>query len=808
MSSLRYAFRSLAKSPGFTAIVILTLGLGIGANTAIFSFFRGILLRPLPYDDPERIVLFKKAAGDFSDPVGVEVGFLAADFRELKAATRTVQQMATYTLDSATLTGRGPADLVVATVATHNFFSLLGTHARIGRTFAAADAESGAGRLATLSHRYWQSRFGGDPAIVGQVITLNNVPFTVVGILSPDLEFPRESQVWVTPETEVPETTIGQPQFNFSGRGNSLRTMLGRLAPGVSIAQAELELGALVERLPNPNALNRAVHLVNMRDQSIGNVRPALAVLLACVGLVLLIACLNVANLMLSRATARERELGIRVALGAGRWRIARQLLSESLVLALLGGTAGIVLSLWGLDLLVRAAPDDIPRLGTVRIDGWVLGFALFVSVLTGVLSGLAPVLGTMKADLVSSIRSGDRAGSVGAGPRRLRAGLVAGQVAISLVLLVSAGLLVRSLAKMQAFSWGFDPVHVISARVAFMTERYGADAERIAFHRRLHERLVAIPGVESVGISLDRIGHSWIHLPFTPEGHAYPVPADRPQASYHLIGPGYLETMGIPLLHGRTFTELDDASHEPVALVDAEIARSYYPNGDAVGRSIKLASPAGEVDVRIIGVTASVQSDGPTGPARSDLYIAFLQAPSNNFFIHVRTAFDPTAIGTAIKQAVQEVDANVPVTDLATMGQVIARPAAARRFPLGLLGGFALLAVVLASVGIYAVTAYSVAQRTREIGVRMALGAHPRAVLGLVLRQSLRPIGIGVAVGLAGGVLTALGMRSLLFGIAPLDAQTFAVVPLLIVGIAVAASWLPAQRATRVNPVEALRAE
>ena len=809
ITDLRLAFRRLARSPGFTAVIVLTLALGIGANTAIFSIFNAILLQALPFADPERLVIFKKGVADFSEPMGVELGLLAADFRDLQPQTRMLQEMATYTLDSATLTGRGTPDLAVGAVVSPNFFSLLGARAAVGRTFSAGDTNGRNGRLAVVSHRYWQSRLGGNPAVIGQTLTLNHVPLTIVGVMSPDFEFPREAVFWATPAGVVPENAIGLPVIDFGGRGNYLRSIVGRLRPGVSRAQAEQELAALVDRLPNPNAVKRSVHLVSLRDQTVGNVRPALLALLGCVGLVLAIACLNVANLMLSRAISREREIGIRLALGSGRGRIAWQLLTESVVLALVGGAAGVLLGAFALDLLVRLAPADLPRLSAVRIDAPVLGFAFAVSLLTGLICGLAPVWGTARSDLVTATKSGDRGVSAGAVPRRLRAGLVAGEVTISLVLLVAAGLLLRSLEKMQAVSWGFDPVHVVSARVAFLDDRYGEDAPRIVFYRTLLDKLAAVPGFDAVGTSLDRIGQTWIHLPFAPEGHTYVKPSDAPQANYHVgVSPDYFRALGITLVQGRTFAPRDDAKIGRLVIIDAATANRFFPGGQAVSKRIKVPSLTGDEWAEVIGVVANVKSDGPAAATLPDIYMSYLQVPTNNFFVHVRTRLDVATAGAIIKQAVQSIDEEVPVTDLASMQQVIAQPAVARSFPLGLLGAFAAIALALAAVGIYAITAYGVAQRTREIGVRMALGAQPRAVVGMILQQSFRPIAWGLAAGLAGGALTALAIRKLLFDIAPLDVPTFVAVPLVLAAIAGFASWLPARRATRVDPMIALRAE
>jgi predicted permease len=810
LSDIRLAFRSLARTPAFAAVIVITLALGIGANTAIFSFFHSILSRDLPYAAADRVVIFKQSATDYGELMGADIGLLAADLHDLQTSSQTVEDLAAYTLDAPTLTGRGAPDLVVGTVVSHNFFSMLGAQAAMGRVFTPADAASSAtGRLITISHRLWQTRLGGDPAILGQVLLLNKVPFTVVGVMPADFEYPRAAWFWATPAAVVPEMVIGLVSGNDGGRGHYLRTILGRLRPGVSREQAEKELAALVERLPNPNQSRRAVHLVSMRDQSVGNVRLALTALLGCVGLVLLIACFNVANLMLSRATARQREIGIRLALGSGRWRLARQMLSESLVLALLGGLAGVLLSVGALDLLVRLAPDDIPRLATVHIDGAVLGFALLISVVTGLACGLVPVFGTTRTDLVTVIKSGgDRGGSASAAPRRLRTGLVVGEVAISLILLVAAGLLLRSLEKMQAVSWGFNPAQVVSARVTFIDERYNNPAAQRLFFRTLLEKFEAVPGFEAVGLSLDRIGQTWVHLPFIPEGHTYAIPADAPQANYHFISPDYLRTMGIAVVQGRGFTMADDEKADGVILIDAALAKKFFPDGQAVGKRLGVQRPQGIHHPEIVGVVATVKSDGPVGEARPEIYRPLLQAPFNSCYINVRTSLGVAAAGELFKKTVQQIDAGVPLAHLTGMEQIVAQPGDARRFPLGLLGVFAALALLLAGLGIYAVTAYGVAQRTREIGVRMALGASPASVVLLVLRQGFRPIFLGLVVGMIGAVFTAFALRNLLFGVQPLDLATFAVIPLVLTAFALLACWLPARKAARVNPLEALRAE
>ena len=808
LSDLRHAFRSLAKSPGFTAVIVFTLALGIGANTAIFSFFHGILLRPLPYEDAENVVMVKRGARNFGDIMGEGTGLQSADYLDLQAQARSFASLTAYTSDVATLSGRGTPDLIYGAVVPANFFSVLGSQATVGQTFSATAAASSSNQLAVLNYTLWQNRFGGDPAIIGQSITLNGVAFTVTGVMSADFNMPRSVQFWVTSASAAPEGSIGQPVGNVGGRGNFLRTVIGRLAPGVTIAQAEKEIAALVLRLPNPANTDRIVHLANLRDQSVGNVRQALSVLLAGVVMVLLIACLNIGNLMLSRATTRQRELSIRLALGASRWQIARQLLAESLVLAILGGAAGMVLSWWGVEFLVKIAPEDIPRLAAVHVDAGVLAFAFGLSLFTGMVCGLAPIISTANSDLNSAMKAGgDRGGSGHALPRRLRAVLVGGEVALSLVLLIAAGLLLRSFREMVATSWGFEPRNVAVLRVAFTDKKYDDREARRLYVRRMLADLAAKPGFESVAVSFDKIGESWVHLPFTPEGHAFAKPEDTPVANHHFVSPDYFRTLGIAMRQGRTFTENDSGNSPPVAIIDATTARNYFPEGQAVGKRIQLQLRGGFM-AEIVGVVGEVKADGPEAPTHPDIYVPYYQLTTNYVYVFVRTTIDVATVGSTIQQVVNNIDAGSPTTELSSMEQVIERPAANRRFPLVLIGVFSALALILAGVGIYAVTAYGVAQRTRELGVRLALGAQPRGLVALVLRQGFRPIAIGLLIGAAGSVVIAYFMRGLLFGVQPLDGPTFFAVTILLVVIALIACWIPAQRATRVNPLDALRTE
>lgn len=813
LADLKLAFRIILKSPGFAIVVIFTLALGIGANTAIFSFFNAILLRPLPYAEPDRTVLVKDRPRHFGEIVGSGIGILSEDFRDLRKQTRSFQELATMTLDAATLTGRERTDLVFGAIASPNLFSVLGAQAYIGRVFTTADQLSGAGRLAVLSHRYWQNSLGGDRSIIGQSIILNNVSFNVVGIMPPDFDFPGQVNYWVTPANDVPESRIGiTPGFERGGvdnlgRGNRLRTIVARLKPGVPIAVAEKELVSLAQGLPNPALIKRSINLVTLRDQTVGDTRLTMVVLLGCVGIVLLIACVNVANLMLSRATSRQPEMAIRLALGSSRWLIVRQLVIESVVLSLLGGILGVVASGWGLHFLISVAPEKLPQLSSVAINGDVLGFALAISLLTGLACGIVPVLAMPRTDLVSATKTQTRTGAATRSSRRLQTILVTGEVAISLVLLIAAGLLLRSFWQMQNFSWGFKPEQVITARVGFTSGRYQDPNVQRLTYRMLLDKLALQPGFESVSGSFDRIGFTWIHLHFMPEGHVYPTPQDAPEGRYRIISPGYFRTLGISLLQGRDFTLADNEKSAPVVIIDAELAKRFFPDGQAVGKRLKLE--LGEHPwAEVIGVTAAIKSDGPDQTVRPDLYLSFPQFPMDSLFVQFRSSLGLATAETALREAVANIDSGISIVDLASMDAVVARPANARRFSLGLLSSFAGGALVLAAIGIYAVTAYGVAQRKREMGLRMALGAQPQEIVRLVIWQSLRPVVVGVFVGFIASIVLAIAMRSLLFGIAALDVQTFILVPLPLVAFAFFACWVPARQAAQVNPMIALRAE
>lgn len=796
-----YGLRMLRKTPGFTVVVVLTLALGIGANTAIFSFFQGVLLRPLPLAEPDRVVIFQQAPGRTGHIKAEGVGLLSGDYLDIKRNSRSLSDAATYALDALTLTGVDTPDMINCVSVTHNFFTVLGAKAAVGRVFTPEDLRDGA-RLAVLNYSYWRSMFGGSRDVIGKQVTLDGVGFTIVGVMPPDYDFPLLAKFYLSCAGPTPEGMPGDEQA-FTGRGRRVRTIVGRLQPGVSVKQAEAELDTLVRALPNPAELKRPVYLVTMRDQIVGSVRGALGVLLGCVGLVLLLACLNIANLALARANSRQRETGIRLALGAGRWRLVRQTLTESVLIALMGGALGIGLGFLGLRLLVALAPQDLPRLATVAVDGWVLAFALGISVLTGIGFGLAPAFELTAVDLSRTLNEATRGGSTGVERRRLRSVLVGGEVAISLVLLVAAGLLLRSFWQMQAVSWGIDAQQMVSMRVGLPA---GSTGDYLVPYKTLLDQLEHEPGFEAVGTSFDRVGISWWQGPFAPDTHAFAKPEDMPKSSFHTVNPGYFHALRIPVMQGRAFTDDDNEKGRRVIIVDANLARTWYPEGGAVGRKMKFGRNGGEAE--IVGVVGPVKSNGPEAAPGVDIYLPALQVMTNNLFVLVRTRLPAGTAIAAVRRIVRGIDPALPVTDLATMEEVVDRAAAGRRFPLLIICAFAGLALTLAAIGIYAVTAFAVAQRTREIGIRMALGSEAGAVVALLVRQGAVPIAIGLAIGLAGGTALAFAMRTLLFGVAPLDLATFLSVPLVLSAIAGVACWLPARRAALVDPIITLRAE
>jgi putative ABC transport system permease protein len=799
----RYALRSLRKHPGFTTVAILTLALGIGANTAIFSVINTVLLRPLPYENADRLVVIVETVAERS--IG---GASYANFVDWRNQNTTFANVAAVRQrESFNLTGTGESERLQGRLVSANFLSTLGVSPIVGRDFVTEDDRPGVAPVVILSHALWQRRFGGKQDIIGQQITLNRESYTVVGITSPEFQYGFDADV------SVP-IGLSAERFSPRGRDPGIDTV-ARLKDGVSTEAANAELNTIAARLeqqyPDTNKTRR-VRLESLRETIVGDIRPMLLTMLGAVGLVLLIACANVANLLLARSARRQREIAIRTALGAGRRRILRQLFTESLLLALAAGVVGLLLALAGTSLLSAYVPEGIPRVSEIRTDALVLAFTFGASLLTGLLFGLAPALQTSNPVLTETLKEGERNSSPG--HNRTGKVLVVAEVALTLVLLVGAGLLVKSFWRLMNVDPGFNPENLLALQISVNA---GADeGPRVAnFLDQLQERVRRLPGVESVAISNGLPFEGANNPAFVIEGQAPPEAGKEPNGILYITSPDYLQTLGITLLRGRSFSPHDTPSTAPVVLIDEVFARQYFPNEDPLGKRLKQA---GATEVReIIGIVRHVEHTNLEGlsASRGEVYFAFNQIPVERVprFVRrvnllVRTNVDPLSLAQPVRSQISELDKNQAVFNLRTMEQALARSVAARRFSMILLSVFAALALILAAVGIYGVISYSVAQRTREVGIRMALGAQTTDVLKLVVRDGLKLVVIGVLVGLGGAVALTRLLATLLFGVTPTDTLTYSIVTLVLIGVALAACLIPARRATKVDPLVALRFE
>ncbi len=793
---LRYALRQIRSHPGFSAIVILTLALGIGANTAMFGVVDAVLLRSLPYPEASRLVILQ----GHKEGIGNEAASVP-DYLDWKAQSRSFSDMSAFTGGSLNLTsddGRPPERIIGARVSA-DFFRTLGVAPALGRGFTAAEDQAGAARVVVLSRALWRDRFGADRALVGKAITLDGEPYTVVGIAAPGFQFPSWAQAW-TPVAAQPGAPGQERRSDFLG-------VIGRLGPGVSLEAARSDMNAIAGRLERQYPATNTgwgVAVTPLRDRIVGDVRPALLILLGAVGLVLLIACANVANLLLARGAARGREMALRAALGAGRGRLVRQMLVESLVLSLLGATLGTLLAWWGTRGLVGLDPGALPRTGEVRIDGTVLLFALGTALVTAVLFGLVPALRVTGSDLRRDLVEGGRtAGARGA--RLLDRGLVAGQVAVALVLLVGAGLLLRSFAALAGVDPGFRARGVLTARVSLPDNRYPDDPRLRQFWRGLLDRVGTLPGATSVGLTSDLPLQSGSYLSFRVQGRPAP-PADQVQdAVVCTTGGDYFRTLGIPLVRGRLLDARDGAGDAPAAVIDRAMAHRYWRNADPIGDRISFD---GNTWYTIVGIVGDVRTESLDRPGYPHAYLSYLQSPQHGMVLAVRTDGSPGALAGALRSAVLSLDPTLPVYSMRTMDEVLATSILRPRFDVVTLALFAGLALVLAVVGIYGVLSYAVTRRLRELGIRMVLGADRGTTIRYVLRLGLAPVLVGVGLGLAGALAAVRVLSGLLYGVSPLDPATFVLVPTVLVGVALLACWIPARRATRVDPVHALRSE
>jgi putative ABC transport system permease protein len=799
-TDLRQALRLLLKSPGFSALIVVVLALGIGANTAIFSIVNGVLLKPLPFADAGRLVAIDTTVRNEPD----DTAYL--DVLDWRAQARTVEHIAAYTTAAVTLTGRGEASSIPMAVVTPDIFPLLGVPPIAGRVLEPGDDTHGAVRTAVISETLWARSFGRDLSIVGKPALFDGDPIVIVGVMPARFEFPFDTEN--PPQIWVPVLASRFSAQWAEQRGASFLKAIGRLRPGVALPAAQSELSAIEARVDAANPRN-GVHGVVVRpfqDVLVKNYRPALIALLGAVAAVLLIACANIANLLLARGTSRRREMAVRTALGASRVRIVRQLLIESLTLAAAGGAAGTVVALWGVDALVRISPVQIPRLNTVHIDRSVLIFTLLASLLTGALCGLLPAVQLSRSNPGDALKDGDRGGSSGRGART-RNILVIAEVALSLILLASAGLLIRSLTGLQRVSPGFTSEHAITMQLLLPQTRYSNAASMIAFYRRLHDEIAASPAVTAAAVSttLPMTG-SDITMGFKPDGRATD-PNIRMSASFYGVSPDYFSTMGIRIVRGRGFAERDDERAAGVIVINETMAAKYWPGEDAIGKRVKISynnTPPRE----IVGIAGDVKETSLAGAPTSQMYTPFVQAPWPFLTAVARTPAAPEAAAGSLRQALARLDPEQAAGEIKTFDQFLARSIATPRFTAILLGAFAALALALAGFGLYGVMAYSVAQRSREIGIRMALGAQAADVRSLVVSQAVRLGAAGLGMGIAGALAVTRVLDSLLFGVSASDPLTFAAVSAALITVLLLAAYLPARRATRVDPIVALRAD
>jgi len=789
---LRYGVRMLFKHRGFTIIALVTLALGIGATTAIFSVVDAVVLRPLPFKDPERVV---RMWGTFSQ--GNQASTSPPDFLDYRAQNSTFEEFAAMMFISYNLTGESEPERVTALNVTTNFFKAIGITPVHGRDFTAEEEKPGQ-RVAIISEGLWRRRLGGELPVIGKTLTLDGATYTVVGVAPNSTQLIAESDIW-TPMS-FDDDGMKVRRFHF------LRAF-GRLKPGISLQQAKTDLDTIAigleKQYPDTNTTWR-LRLVPLRDEMLGDVRTPLYVLLGAVGFVLLIACANVANLLLARAAGRQKEIAIRSAMGARPLRLIRQLLVESLLLAAAGGGLGLLLSVWGTELLVKLGPDTIARAGAIGVDTRVLGFTLVVSLLCGVIFGLAPALQTSRPDLNESLKEGGK-GAPGISHNRTHRFLVVTEVALAMVLLVGAGLLVQSFRQLQKVDPGYDPTNVLTMRLFLPESKYREPNQAGAFVDQVLTRVAALPGVKAVGTTTQLPLRGGNDTYFKIEGRPFADPNQQVTALNPAVSHDFFTALGISLIKGRKFTDQETKEPAKTVIINESFAATYFPDDDPLGQRliIDLGRPA---TCEIIGVTRDIKQFSLQSEPTPTMYLPDINIGRPSLV--VRAFGDPPALTSAIRGAVQSIDKDQPIANVASMEEILSRSVGEPRFRTVLLGVFAALALVLAAIGIYGVMSYTVARRTHEIGIRMALGARSKDTLMLIVGQGLSLALIGVGVGLAGAFGLTRLLSSLLFGVSPTDLSTFVVIALLLTGVAAMACFIPALRATRVDPMRALRHE
>jgi len=807
LADLRYAVRSLRNSPGFTLVAVLTLGLGIGANAAIFSVVNGVLLAPLPYRDPGRLVTvnhFYPSLNDLRAPVSVP------GFRDYSARTDVFSAAAVENGRNMNLTGQGDPERVSVTQVTGEYFPLLGVAPALGRGLQPDEAQPGKNHVAVLTWGFWQAKFGGDRNVLGQRVVLDNESYDIVGVMPPAFQdfFSRRTDLF-TPLYFEPAA------YADNRRTNEFLSFTGRLAPGVSLERAQSAMHALAAQLrtayPREYPSDWDLTVTTLADDAAQNVRSGLLILLGAVALVLLIACANVANLQLARTAARSRDVAVRVALGASPGRLVRLLLTESFALALAGGGLGVLLAIWGVPALLTLNGGHLPPTAHVAVSLPVLGFAVAVSLATGFVFGLAPAVQMARTDLHETLKEGGRGAVSQRGSLALRRGLVVSTVALALTLLVGAGLLIRSFSRILGVDPGFRPDHLLTFSVSLPRAKYANDTVRTQALQRIADALRATPGVVSAGgTTVIPFGGSWSTSSFNVEGYQVPANTPGPWGDVRLVTPGFLPTMGARLRSGRQFTDADRAGAPAVCIVDEEMVRRYWPHTDPIGKRITFNNLTDSVIdwIQVVGVVGHMAHEGLDAPRRVQVYFPLAQTGNANLVYAVRTSGPPMAALNAARAAVHSVDPDLPIASPLDMDRMIDGSLGARRFAMLLLGGFALLAMILASVGLYGVMSYTVTQRAREMGVRLALGAGPGDVLGLVLKQGVNLTLVGVAIGVCAALALTRVMKTMLYDVGATDPVTFLTIPVVLLAVALLATYLPARRATRTDPIVALRAE
>jgi putative ABC transport system permease protein len=800
---IRYALRSLSKSPGLTALLLLTLALGIGANSAIFSVVDAVLLRPLPYHEPERLVVISEsnAPNDLASRNAVAPG----NFLDWREQNRVFEQIGAVSLPGFNITDSDRPERVLGAAISAGMLRMLGLQPQVGREFEPADDRPDAAPVVLISSSLWQRRFSGDRGIVGKTIHLGTIPATVIGVLPAGLQFPEQQvDLWIPLEQSI-------NGHDMHWRNSHYLDVYARLKPGVTLAQARAEMNQLAAQIkrthPDTNS-GAGTYMIPLQEDAVSDIRPALLTLLVAVGFVLLIACANVANLLLVRATGREKEMSIRLALGAGSFRLVRQMLTESVLLSVAGGAAGLVVASWAREALMALRPVSLPQYNAIELDTRVLLFTIGLSIATGILFGLVPALRAARSDLNLALRGSSRSATAGAGAHRLRNVFVAGEIAVSLVLLVGAGLLIRSFVRLRNNELGFRTDHTVTARVSIPSDKYTKNEQVAAFYDRLLSEVRALPGVEAAGtISfLPLTGHNFDNS-FDIVGRPPHPASQREYALIRMTDPQCFGVLGIPVLRGRNIDERDRAGAPRAVVISAAMAQRYWPGGDALGQHLVVYMGDDQSPWEIIGIAGDVRTRISKEPEPT-IYFTYTQMPYRFMVVTVRTRSDPKSMIEAIRGAVRSVDPQQPLFQVRTLEELMEQTLVPWRFSMTLLGSFAALALILAAAGIYGVISHTVGQRTSEIGIRMALGAQRGDVLRLILRQGLGVALVGIAVGMGGAFYLTRFLQTQLYAVRPTDPLTFAAIPVVLIAVAFAASYIPARRATRVDPMVALRDE